>query len=789
MSFEKKKDLVKAAKVVLVLAIIGIMFVPMLYSTVYLGALWDAYGEIGNVPVAFVNKDKPYTKDGKEYFVGAELENKLKNNDKVDWKFVDYDTAMAGLEGTEYYAVIEIPEDFSKNIASAQDGGTRSPEIIYTANKGRNFIFSQISEKIANSLKMEVASGIQEEISKALVDSLYDVKVSIKDAGDGTAELAEGQNKLLEGGAKLQGGIESAAIGSEALGGGLSEAAGASALLQEGTGKLYGGSSAVTAGLSSAAVGSGQLQQGLASAAEGESRIASGAAGLAGGLKELKISLTQENTQLILLVSGAAEVNRNTAAIEQGAEQLNSSLSKGLNDLADEVGQASSAISQSSEALNSEVENINNSDMNQEDKDKLISAIKAVDKVDSYDMSSSIEAPIREAAGSAQPLVESLKKLNGGTAGISAGVSQLASALQENQTKAAAGLDKLITAAGAIQSGSGSLLDGLNTASSRTGELTTGLKQLGSASGTINEGLKAVNEGSASLTVGLDTAAEKTGELTAGMQQLSMGSASLNSGLKAASDGTEKLRDGLASGYETLSGKLKFSSEDMASFVSDPVVLKNNSINDVKYYGEGFAPYFISLSLWIGTMLMNLAFSIGKKLKLFKSRFMQSYVGSYAVGVAIAAVQAVILSFVLLRGLGISPVTVSGFYLGNIFVAVVFFSMMHGVSNAIGILGAPVMFILLLLQLASSGGTFPIETAPAFYRVINGFIPMTYSVNTLRAIVSDANAALLGHNIFILLVFMLASLAAGAIVRLGMNQFIKKSEGEKEKLVCSSEVA
>jgi len=777
---KKVKNQKKAAKAVLILAMAGILFVPMLYSVVYLGAIWDAYGEIRNVPVAFVNSDEPFTKDGKQYYLGADLENNLKDNDKVDWNFVDRKTAMAGLEGTEYYAVIEVPADFSEKIANAKDGNFSSPELVYTSNKGRNFIFSQISEKIANSLKAEVSSSIQKEISKALVDSLYDVKVSIKDAGDGATELASGQQKLLDGSLELQDGTRKAANGSAELGSGLSKAAASSAQLRDGASQLFQGSGAISAGIASAADGSQQLQTGLSSMAAGESGISEGSAAIVDGLAALKAGLTQQNSQLPLLVSGASDLEKNAAALAQGAEQLDSSLSTGLNSLADGVGKASDAIGQSSAVLSSEVENIRNSDMSQEDKDRLIAAISAVDKVDKAHMSSSIEAPLREAAGSAKPLAENLKLISQGASEISAGTGQLASAIQESQSKAAAGIDQLIIGAKAIQAGSGSLLEGINTAAGKTGELTAGLGKLGSASAAVTDGLSTVSQGSKALTEGLSTAAGKTGELTAGLQALNSGTKALGSGLVAARDGAEKLRDGLVSGYSKLSGNnLNFSSDGMSNYISDPVSLKVTSLNDVKYYGEGFAPYFASLSLWIGTMLMSLAFSIGKKFGLFRSRFMNSFAGAYAAGAALAVMQAAILSSALLLGLGIKPVRLHGFIAGNIFIAVVFFSIMYGVSNAIGIFGAPVMFIVLLLQLASSGGTFPIETAPLFYKVVNHAIPMTYSVNLLRAVISGANSALLGRDTAIMAIFMAAAMAGGILIRTAINA---KRKGDKRKM-------
>ena len=86
------------------------------------------------------------------------------------------------------------------------------------------------------------------------------------------------------------------------------------------------------------------------------------------------------------------------------------------------------------------------------------------------------------------------------------------------------------------------------------------------------------------------------------------------------------------------------------------------------------------------------------------------------------------------------------------------------------------MFIVLLLQLASSGGTFPIETAPTFYQVIGKVIPMTYSVNTLRMIISGINSDLLSHNILILITFMVASLFGGILIRFIIDKTKNKEE-------------
>lgn len=692
MNLKNKKDNKKVLITIIAISIIAVMFVPMLYSSIYLGSIWNAYGRIDKVPVAFVNMDKSFTKEGKEYAIGNELENNLKDNNKVDWKFVGYEEAKKGLEGTDYYAVIKIPEDFSKKVANSQDGEFGNPEIIYMANKGKNFIFSQISEKIANNIKLEVSSNIQEEISKALVNSLYDVKVSIKDAGDGADELHAGTQKLLDGSNKL------------------------------------------TTGLTSASGGSKQLEGGLKSLMDGENQVVNGSILLVNGLNDFKSGLTKSNDQIPMLVKGASDVNNSAMLIEKGAEQLNNSLNTNLNSLADGVKTASDGINQASSILNTQLDNINNSNLSQDDKDKLKAAILAVDKVNKSNMSTNIEVPLRKSGNSAQTLVGSIGQLKEGTKQVSEGVSQLADGLADNQSMAQSVLDQLIYGANGIKDGSSSILSGLNTANIKTGELSDGLKQL------------------------------------------SDGSTSLSSGLNDANDGVGKLSSGLNNGYDRISDNLKFSSEDMSKFVSEPVSLKNSSINDVKYYGEGFGPYFISLSLWIGIMLLNIIISIEKSLKLVKNKFLSSFIGKFIIGCGLVVIQALILSFVLIKWLGISPVNITSFYISNMFIAIVFFSIMYGVSYAIGFLGAPIMFIVLLLQLASSGGTFPIETAPVFYQAIGKFIPMTYSVNTLRMIISGINSSLLSQNIVILMIFMLVSLGGGVLIRLMIDKMKKKEQ-------------
>ena len=174
-------------------------------------------------------------------------------------------------------------------------------------------------------------------------------------------------------------------------------------------------------------------------------------------------------------------------------------------------------------------------------------------------------------------------------------------------------------------------------------------------------------------------------------------------------------------------------------------------------------------------MFMSLIFSIAKFLNLFKRKLMNSFIGKFMAGAGLVTLQALILSFTVIKGLGINPVSVPKFYLTNVFLAITFFSVIYGVTYAIGIIGAAVMFIVLILQLASSGGTFPIETAPVFYRVINTIIPMTYSVNILRMTISGINQSLLNHNMLVMLIFIVVFLCGGFLIRTTINHVKNKT--------------
>lgn len=652
---------------IIVISTAAIIFVPILYSGIYLSAFWNPYGKFYNVPVAFVNLDKPIVKNGKRYNIGKDIENNLRKNNSIGWKFVSLNEAKKGVNGTSYYAAVIIPEDFSQKISAAAGGNLTRPILLYEANKGKNFVFAQVSERAAESIKAEIASSIQEQTVKALASSLYDVKNSLLTASNGANALQNGTEKLLTGSRQL------------------------------------------STGLTAAANGANQLQNGLKQASAGEAQLSTGIDSLTNGLNQFKNGLTQNAGSLTQLVNGANAVSNGVSTIASVANNAN--VSQNLASAANGIVQIKTALSQAASILASS-----------SDPQSIAQAQGILNGLINTINTNNLEGNLRTAAGNAGILTSSLNQLSTVAKQVAAGTNTLSSTLATNQKNAVSGINQLIDGANKLKSGSQGLTNGLNTATQNTGSLASGLTSL--------------NTGASDLT----------------------------NGISAANSGATKLKDGLSSGYTTMSSNLKFSVENISSFVTNPLTLSDVSINSVPYYGQGLAPYFISLSLWLGAMLMNLIISLTKLSKIIEYKFFKTYTGVFLVGSALVMLQSVILSLVLVNALGLSPSNLALFYLENMFISVVFFSIMYGVSYAIGIIGTPIIFILFILQLASSGGTFPIETAPSFFRAISPFFPMTYTVEGLRMIISGINASRLTQITIFLIIFMLIFLLGGFII-------------------------
>ena len=335
------------------------------------------------------------------------------------------------------------------------------------------------------------------------------------------------------------------------------------------------------------------------------------------------------------------------------------------------------------------------------------------------------------------------------------------------------------------------------------GDLQTLTQQLSAQQTQLQAGVSALNNGVNQLTPNAITAFNGYNSVRFANNQLLAGSASLTNGLSEAKSGSQKLANGasllesrsgalidgtsqLASGADTLANKLADASNRIKiqptgtttqQQIANPVKSEMIEKGNVPNYGYALSPYVLSLSLFVGAIVLNVIYPIRKTFSDQESAIRWWLSKASVAGVA-AFMQATILMLVMVFFLGLTPEHPAHF-IGAIYLTS--FAYMSIVSLLVIVLDNPGRFlamVLLVLQLGSSEGTFPIQTANGFFQAINPLVPMTYSIRALRQAISGGlDNAFYGGSMWVLAGFLLVAnlLTIGFFAYRGKRKFAHTS--------------
>ena len=319
----------------------------------------------------------------------------------------------------------------------------------------------------------------------------------------------------------------------------------------------------------------------------------------------------------------------------------------------------------------------------------------------------------------------------------------------------------------------------------------------------LQAGVSALNNGVNQLTPNAITAFNGYNSVRFANNQLLAGSASLANGLSEAKSGSQKLANGasllesrsgalidgtsqLANGADTLANKLADASNRIKiqptgattqQQIANPVKSEVTEKGNVPNYGYALSPYVLSLSLFVGAIVLNVIYPIRKTFSEQESVIRWWLSKASVAGVA-AFMQATILMLVMVFFLGLTPEHPAHF-IGVIYLTS--FAYMSIVSLLVIVLDNPGRFlamVLLVLQLGSSEGTFPIQTANGFFQAINPLVPMTYSIRALRQAISGGlDNAFYGGSMWVLAGFLLVAnlLTIGFFAYRGKRKFAHTS--------------
>ena len=784
-----------------IIVMLGVSMIPALYNVIFLSSMWDPYGKVSDLPVAVVNQDKAVTASGKTLSIGEDVVSSLKENKNLDFHFVSKEDAQNGLEKGDYYMVVTLPSDLSERAASILTDNPQQMKIDYQTSSGHSFIAGKMSDSAMASLKQTVAQNVTDTYTSAIFKNMGDLKTGLVKASDGAQQLASGSQQL--------------GSGSQTIANNLRTLNQATSKLSSGAAQFNTGLQTYTGSVAQVSSGLGSLSNGINTYANGVSTVAAGANQLSGrsadllggvqqltqsgdGVQALSTGVTNLNTGLATLKSSVdttlANNQQNVSDLANGLTQLNASIQAAASDSAvstDSIEASLTSIAASAQAI------INNN------QDAKAAALASVQATSAYQgLSSEAKAEIDAAVGasqagsdqSAQTILSEIDTMRASLETIKGAsqtkLSQLESASNQVLPQASSminglynGLSTVSTSLGSASGGANQLVAGVDTLNEK---LTTGATQLEqgvtsytNAVGQLSEGTSALasknpdllanttklangaaqlTDKSPELTSSFGKLADGTNQLASGTEKLADGSSALTDNLSKLTVGTSDLSNGLSDAGDKLS--TVSTKEDNAKTLADPLTLSKTDENKVEKNGIGMAPYMISVALFVAAISTNIIFSTlpsGEEPKTrrdwLKARIEVNGVISVVAGVLVYGA-------VHLIGLSANHEWAT---LGLIVLAsMTFMALVTALVTWDSKLGAFASLILLLLQLASSAGTYPLELTSKIFQVINPWLPMSYSVSGLRQTISMNGQ--IGSQVLFLAFVLVLFMALGTLV-------------------------
>lgn len=710
--------------------VFAVIVIPLVYSFFYLDAFWDPYSKLDKLPVAVVNQDDGATINGESRNLGKEITDNLKTDKNLKWVITSEADAKDGLENRRYYAMINIPGNFSKNISTAGDSEKSKGNLIYTVNEKRNYLASQVLNRVTLEFKDEISKNVSEEIVGTLLDQIKNLPSDLNKLDSGLKQLNDGANQLYDNNGRIVDGQKQFNSGVNEINKGMVEASKGTKDLTTGSGQLSSGASLFYESLSG---GSKKITD----LVNGSNAFSSGLSSLNAGIKQLNSGVTQATPQIAQLAKGTTDLNSGVQSFASGVNQYVDSVNK--------VAEAQSGLAASIQKyVSSHPEAL---------KDPNFKAV-----VDTLQATKSVPEQLKT---SGEQIESAGKNLADGTGKLAGGVSQLGTQLgsvTQGISKLAAGSNELNKSYPMINGGILETAKSLKTASEKSKELASGAAALQGGVNQLAGGINLLSDGSQKL-------ADNSGKLLDGETKIQDGLGKLKNGVKEASDGVSS---SLLKADDQLNG-----TDGLKEYIADPVKLSEKKVYGIPDYGTAFTPYFVSLSLWVGALLMFFAIYLDPDVRFRRtsseSRGLLRFFAYSFIGIA----QALVLDIVILNALHLHVANVGLFVLTSIIISLSFTSIMRFLLVQLRDVGKFIAILLLILQLTSCGGTFPMELVPHFFDVINPFMPMTYSVNALKEVISGISDGFLAQNlivlvsiiaVFLLLNLLVSKLRFGSIV-------------------------
>lgn len=708
-----KRDLsrIRGSVVALIVAV-GLVIVPTLYAWFNIAGSWDPYGNTGNLKVAVANSDDGYMSDliPVRVNIGDTVVSALRENDQLDWRFVSESDAVEGVRSGEYYAAVVIPENFSSRMMTVFSSEAEHAEIVYYENQKANAIAPRVTDKAASTVRQQ----IDETFAKTISDVGLATTSSLLEFMDGDQIAAYAGN--------LSGTLAGAITTLRDASGSVDEFAG---LLQSSTGLLDS-----TSDLMASAGAANENAEALVGDAK------TGLSGMHDALDAAVAAINQS------LKDSAGDYDAAAKAIDEafGAADAHVSLTvTQLRDASADVAKRASDMRDVQDNILAVERDVEGSNLPEKLKAELVQKIDIVANT------------VGNVANQQELLA---KHLSDAAASLETGAA-------DARAKAQAVKDGIAEAKGSI----GGVKDSYNaTLKQQISDLSDAVADVARRGSDMADDLGAT-------VADLSHAASALSDDLAGAHEVLAGA---SADLVSAADDLQRLKEGLDTAVT--SGDLDRVREligsdpaALADALAAPVALDRQAVYHIKNYGSAMAPFYTTLSIWVAGIVLAAMLKANVDEADVKAlgnpRLHELYLGRYAFFALLAFVQATLVCAGDLLFFGIQCEHPFQFMLVGWLAGFVFSNMIYTLTVSFGDIGKAIAVVLLVMQVAGSGGTFPIEMTADFFQAVYPFLPFTHAINAMHAAMAGAYGMEFWIELGTLSLYLIPSLALGLVFR------------------------
>lgn len=743
---------------VVAIVIGGLILLPSLYAWFNIKASWDPYSQTDQIPIGLVNEDKGTDVRGEDIHVGNDLVDTLKENDSFEWHFDKRKEALDELEYGNYYAVIIIPEDFSEKLGSVITDIPEKATIDYYVNEKINAIAPKITGKGASVIVEEVGSQFVATVNGVIFEMFNDIGLELeKDLPDikqfeeyvftlekklpGIKETLDDSQKDANKAEDVLGKAKKAIPEVEKItANSLQQINEANDVLQKAEKRWNELNPIITNDLQKVDKTLKHVDDYLVKINNSEIDLDKG--------KQLVENVNGKLTKAIetidTIVQGLEQINKQNPANQEQINSTHETVEKKLQDISEQIGQNEAPgqqdAKQTVDGLISQLENRDPSQTPQVSVEKTIEQLRALQKElqEIQTKTNELANTLDEKQEDIDKTFREIKEKTGTT------IQRLDKFNKEFNEKVIPTVDRSVKEAKTTMANAKNILTDVNKAIPKVKEM------LAEATKKIESGQKSLTKASNSYPA----VHHKVNELAKRIRELNE-EADINEII-------------------TL---LQNNPEAEESFFAEPVVLEENKVFPIENYGTGMTPFYTVLAIWVGGLLLiSIVATDGHHLENYT--FREAYFGRLFTFLTISLLQTIIVTVGDLYPIGVTAQNPVWFVIFGLFISLVFMTIIYSFVSVFGDIGKAMAIVLLVLQIAGSGGTYPVVLLPEFFQKINPFLPFTYAVGLMREAIGGIVWERAIHDLLFLFAFAVIMIVFSAFLKGIIN---KQSKQIKEK--------